>query len=71
MKTKKDIKLILLSSGVKNLKEFGYSEVTIENILTDDVYSQFFSSMLNDNLGNGKQIDEAINELQTEIKQPK
>ena len=36
----------LLESGVKNLKEFGYPTVTIENILTDDVFKLFFKSML-------------------------
>lgn len=69
--TTKKIKEKLLLNGVKNLKEFGYTMVDTENILTDMVYSQFFSSMLNDNFGFDKDIDKAITELQTEIKQPK
>ena len=65
--TNEQIKEHLLKAGVKNLKEFGYSEVTTETILTDEVYKMFFKSMLKDNLGNGKQIDEVINQLLSEI----
>ena len=42
----------LLSAGVKNLKEYGYPSVTIENITTDEIYREFFKSMLESNLGN-------------------
>lgn len=66
--TKGEIKSKLILAGIKNLNEFGYEQVNAKNILTDDIYSQFFLSMLNDNLGNGKSIDEAINELRSEIK---
>jgi hypothetical protein len=61
--TNEKIKEHLIRAGIKNLKEFGYPNVTEENILTDDVYKLFFKSMLEDNKGNGKQIDEVINEL--------
>ena len=65
---KTTIKQKLIEAGVKNLQEFGYPYVTVENILTDLVYSGFFASMLKDNLGNGnKQTDEVINELLAEI----
>lgn len=57
----------LLKAGVKNLKEFGYPEVTTETILTDGIYKMFFKSMLEDNLGNGKQVDEVINQLLSEV----
>lgn len=57
----------LLKAGVKNLKEFGYPEVTTETILTDEVYKEFFKSMLEENLGNGKQVDEVINQLLSEV----
>lgn len=67
--TNEEIKLTLLKAGVKNLKEFGYPEVNIENILTDIIYSGFFKSMLIDNKGNGKQIDEVIDELLNSITQ--
>lgn len=36
----------LIAAGVRNLKEFGYPDVTPENILTDFIYSRFFDSML-------------------------
>jgi hypothetical protein len=66
--TNEQIRQHLLSAGVRNLKEFGYPEVTTETILTDKVYYEFFKSMLNDNLGLGnQQIDEVINNLLTEI----
>ena len=65
--TNEQIREHLLKAGVKNLKEFGYSEVTTETILTDEVYKMFFKSMLEDNLGNGKQIDEVINQLLLEV----
>jgi hypothetical protein len=67
--TNEQIRQHLLSAGVKNLKEFGYTEATTETILTDEVYREFFKSMLNDNLGlSTHQIDEVINNLLTEIK---
>jgi len=61
------IKLKLIASGVKNLHEFGYPEVTLENIMTDEVYSAFFKSMLKDNLGQNNSIDDAVNELINEL----
>jgi hypothetical protein len=56
----------LLANGVRNLKEFGYPAATKENILTDRIYSAFFKSMLEDNMGKG--ADEAIKALLAEIK---
>lgn len=47
----------LIAAGVRNLKEFGYPGVTVENILTDDIYSRFFKSMLEDNKGKGADAD--------------
>lgn len=55
----------LIKAGVRNLKEFGYEHVDDKNILTDVVYSQFFLSMLKDNLGNG--FDSEINHLIQEM----
>ena len=57
----------LLNAGVNNLIEFGYPEVTTETILTDEVYRMFFKSMLEDNLGNEKQVDVIINQILSEI----
>lgn len=63
----------LIKAGVKNLKEFGYPSVDKENILTDMVYKEFFSRMLEENLGTdstdlGKTINTEIKKLQKEIK---
>lgn len=59
----------LLEAGVKNLKEYGYPDVTKENILTDQIYSAFFKSMLQDSDNMGKGMDEHIIALLKEIKQ--
>ena len=53
----------LIEAGVRSLKEFGYPECNADNILTDDVYKQFFASMLKDNKGHSGEIDRAIDEL--------
>lgn len=47
----KEIKSLLVESGVKSLSEYGYPNVSKENILTDYVFAAFFKSMLRDNLG--------------------
>ena len=65
--TNEQIREHLLKAGVKNLKEFGYPEVTTKTILTDEVYKIFFKSMLEDNLGNGNQVDEVINQLLSKV----
>ena len=65
--TNEQIREHLLKAGVKNLKEFGYTEVTSETILTDEVYKEFFKAMLEENLGNGSQIDKVINQLLSDI----
>ena len=36
----------LIASGVRSLKEFGYENCTAENILTDEIYKQFFKALL-------------------------
>ena len=59
------IKTALVAAGVKNLKEYGYPDVNSQNILTDEIYSGFFKSMLNDNLGKG--VDAEIKALLSEI----
>ena len=66
--TQQEIENKLIAAGVKNLKEFGYPYVNSENILTDIVYSAFFETMLEENKGHSKQIDEAINSLLKTIK---
>ena len=56
----------IVAAGVRNLKEFGYPEVTEKNILTDQIYKAFFKSMLEDNLGKG--ADKEIKALLKELK---
>ncbi len=65
--TNADIRDRLISAGVKNLREFGYPDATAENICTDQVYKQFFLSMLKDNLGHRGEVDRVIQPLITEI----
>lgn len=36
----------LISAGVRNLQKYGYPSVDKDNILTDEIYSAFFRSML-------------------------
>lgn len=68
--TNEQIKQHLIAAGVKNLKEFGYPYANEQNILTDEIYSGFFVSMLNDNKGlSTKQVDSVIDEILNEIKQ--
>lgn len=57
----------LIANGVKNLKEFGYSDVTATNIITDQVYSAFFKSMLKDNKGHGHGVDDILDSIIAEI----
>ncbi len=51
----------IIEAGVDSLTEFGYNDVTIENIMTDGVYKVFFEKMLKDNIGGG--FDEEINSI--------
>lgn len=47
----------LLANAVRNLREFGYPDCDEKNILTDPIYSAFFKSMLEDNIGQGFDMD--------------
>lgn len=55
----------LLQAGVKNLREFGYPDCDETNILSDQIYSAFFKSMLKDNKGRG--VDREIASLLSQI----
>lgn len=57
----------ILEAGVMNLKIFGYSNATTENILTDEIYKEFFKEMLNSNRGESPDSDAVIDELLTQI----
>lgn len=68
MKQNTDIKHKLVRHGVKKLKVFGFSNVTEENIMTDEVYRLYFERILRSNLGNRPDLDEQINELLAQLK---
>lgn len=68
MKQPKDLRSLLIEQGVKNLKTYGYPSATASNILTDRLFAAFFMSMLESNLGNGKDVDKAIQDLIAEVK---
>lgn len=57
----------LIENGVNNLISFWYTNVTKDNILTDEVYKEFFLEMINSNLGNNKLVDEVLISLKKEI----
>ena len=67
--TKDELKIKLIENGIKNLNEFGYDNVNSENIKSDLIYANMFQSMLKENLGHSVLIDDAINELLTEVKE--
>ena len=59
----------IIAAGVANLKEFGYPRVTAENILTDRIYSAFFRSILEGNLGDPAHDQSILEGLIAEIVQ--
>lgn len=68
VKRRARVRQSLLEAGVRNLKEFGYPDVTVENILTVDVFKRFFKSMLEDNVGKGGALqNEEMEKLLKEI----
>ena len=66
--TDDQIKEKLILAGVKNLSEFGYPHANSDNIFKDEVYSQFFKSMLVANRGvSTKRIDCIIESMIIQI----
>lgn len=66
--TNDQIKNHLLKAGVKNLKEYGYPDADVQNILTDAIFVEFFKSMLLDNKGKSSaQIDNVIDDILGEL----
>lgn len=67
MKTRDEMRTVLIRGGVNSLGTFGYPGVRPENILTDRVYSAFFKTMLEDNLreveGKNPTLDKVIRDL--------
>lgn len=41
----------IINSAVKNLKDYGYRNVTPQNIIIDKIYSTLFKEMLTQNKG--------------------
>lgn len=65
-----EIEAALIAAGVRNLKEFGYPNCNKDNILTDEIYRQFFLSMLEENKGGlGPSADKVIDSLIERINQ--
>ena len=61
----------LIAAGVKNLHAYGYPSCNASNILTDQIYSAFFASMLRDNKGTaGAAVDLAIDRLLAKCSAP-
>lgn len=61
-----DIRGRLLSAGVKNLREFGYSTCNTENILTDYVFAAFFERMLTGTIEDSSEVG-PINKAATDL----
>lgn len=61
--TDKQIGEMLLKAGVRTLKEFGYPDVTTENIVTDPIYKAFFIPMLEDSKNNNVQMNRVIDAI--------
>lgn len=54
----------LIKQGVEKLKKFGFVNVNKNNIITDEVYSLYFSKMLQGMIGRHRELDDAIRQLQ-------
>ena len=61
MNKEDDIRNEWIKNGVKKLRLFGFTNVTEENIMTDEVYRLYFERMLRSNHEAG--MDEKINKL--------
>lgn len=66
--TNKEIRLHILELGVSYVKDFGHANVNTENIITDPKYKKIFTELIEAEMGSGKHIDDAIEELLEEIK---
>lgn len=64
-----EIRMKLLHAGVRNLREFGYKSVTMDNITTTDVFARFFKGMLEEAEGSSDvATNTVINELLAECR---
>lgn len=62
-KSEHNFKETLLKQGVAKLKKYGFVNVTKTNIITDEVYTFYFSKILHEMLGIHLGADIAINQL--------
>lgn len=63
-----EVRKRLIQAGIRCFKGYGYPDVDDKNIINNMIYSAFFSSMLNDNLGAaGPHVDTEIKVLLREI----
>ncbi|MDO9185118.1 MAG: hypothetical protein Q7W13_03830 [Bacteroidia bacterium] len=58
-----NFKETLIKQGVSKLKKFGFVNVNKTNIVTDEVYTFYFSKILQEMLGVHSEADIAINKL--------
>lgn len=58
-----NFKETLIKQGVSKLKKFGFVNVNKTNIVTDEVYTLYFSKILHEMLGVHSEADIAINKL--------
>jgi hypothetical protein len=56
--TEQAIRLNFISSGVKKIKNYGFTKVTEDNIISDSLYKEFFKKFL---LSNVAQDEKTIN----------
>ena len=61
------IKDELINHIVNRLRKIGFLHVNKKNIITDEVYSHFFSKILNEKLGEDQELDLVINQLLTSM----
>lgn len=57
----------LLDIGIEKLKNFGFINVTKNNVLEDEVYKYHFEKMISFLLGQDDDLDRAIKELFSSI----
>lgn len=58
-----NFKETLIKQGVSKLKKFGFVNVNKTNIVTDEVYTFYFSKILQEMLGVHSEADIEINKL--------
>lgn len=61
------IKKLIIKKGVKNLRQYGFVQVTSQSILHNRIHALFFREMLKDNLGKQPEIDSDVQQLIQEI----